>query len=368
MRRIRATSSPDYIFLGVLSLLIIVGFVILASASSDLAKERFGDGYYYLTQQFWHGFLVGIVGFLGGLIFCYRRWERFALILFILSVALLTLVFTPLGVTSGGASRWVEIGGISFQPSEILKITYILYLASWISKNKERRVKFFEGFVPFAAVSGALALLLFKQPTTTTAVLLLAAAVAMYFASGARTIFVFLLVLVAGVGATVLVYTSPYRLERVLTFLNPESADVLREGYHREQTLIAVGSGGITGVGYGKSTTKLHYLPEPIGDSIFAVVAEELGFAGSVTLITLFFILMWRGLAIARKAPDTFGKLAVVGFTVIVALQTFIHIGATSGLLPLTGVPLPFVSFGGTSLAVFMTMAGITANVSRYRR
>lgn len=368
MRRVKPTSGADYVFFGALVLLVIFGFVMLASASSDLAKVRFGDGYYYITQQFIKGLLIGGAGFLLGYFMYYKRWEKWALPLLIGSVVLLVLVFTPLGLTTGGASRWVAIGPVSFQPAEILKLGFLVYMASWIGKNQNRGKRFFEGFVPFMVIAGVVAFLLFRQPATTTAVVLFAASLVMYFMAGARLRFLVLFGFFGALAVGLLIYLTPYRLERVMTYLRPETADVLGEGYHRDQALIAIGSGGLTGVGYGKSTTKLRYLPEPIGDSIFAVVAEELGFVGSSSLIFLFFVLVWRGFMIARRAPDSFSRLLVIGFSSLIGFQAFVNIGAVSGLLPLTGVPLPYISFGGTSLAVFLTMGGIILNVSKYRR
>jgi cell division protein FtsW len=367
-RKVRTTSSPDYVFLGALALLVIFGFVMLASASADVAKITYNDGYYFLKQQVLKGLIPGMAGLLIGFLVCYRRWERVALTFFVLSVVALLLVFTPLGEERGGATRWLGLGDISFQPSEILKIAFVIYLASWMSRGTRRSMSFVEGFVPFVLLAGAIGFILFKQPSTTNAVLLFATALVMYFASGAKLRFLFGFVTLGVVLVAGVVYMTPYRLERVMTFLHPEQTDVLEEGYHIQQALIAVGSGGVTGVGYGKSTAKLYSLPEPIGDSIFAVIGEELGFVGAVGLVVLFFVLVWRGFMIANRSPDMFGKLLVMGLTSLIGLQVFVNIGAVSGLLPLTGVPLPFVSFGGTAMAVFLTMGGVILNVSRYRR
>ena len=368
MRISKPTSPPDYLFLAAIIILVVFGFVMLASASSDLAKDRFGDGYYYIKHQAINGFVIGILGFLTGLLVYYRRWERLAVSLLVVNIILLILVFTPLGLSSKGAARWLEFGSFSFQPSEVLKLTFLIYIAAWIVSGRKRNKSFSEGLLPFVVIVAVIAFILFKQPSTTIAALIFFTSIIMYFAAGARFSFLAIFFALGAIGFSLVVYLTPYRFARIITYIKPESANSLAEGYHINQALTAIGSGGLFGTGYGRSTTKLHYLPEPIGDSIFAVIGEELGFAGSLAFLFLFFFLIWRGFMIVRQTTEKFGKTLVIGFTSIMALQSFVNIGAVSGLLPLTGVPLPFVSFGGTSLAVFLTMGGIILNVSRYRR
>ena len=365
---VRPTSPPDYLFTGVLLFLLIFGFVMLSSASSDLAQVRFGDSYYYIKRQLMNGLGIGLFAFLFASSFYYRRWEKLALPILVVSVLFLLLVFTPLGLSAKGATRWLTIGGFSFQPSELLKFSFLLYVSFWASKHEKRLTGFTEGFLPLLILIGAVGLLLIKQPSTTTFVLIFFATFITYFVAGARLRFLFLLLFVGAVGVSTIIYFTPYRLKRVLTFFHPEASDSLGEGYHINQAMTAIGSGGIFGVGYGKSTTKLKYLPEPLGDSIFAVIAEELGFVGSATLLSLFLFLVLRGLLIARKVSHQFAKLFCVSFSSLLGLQVFVHIGAISGVLPLTGVPLPFVSYGGTSLAMFLLMSGVIINISRYRR
>lgn len=360
-------TSPDYVFIIIVGALVIFGLVMLASASSDLAKEKFGDSYFYLNHQLIYGLSFGILGFILTYFLYYQRFRKIALVLLLLNIAALVLVLTPLGMNIKGASRWLEIGGFSFQPGELIKLTFLIYLASWISKNKSRTQSFTEGLLPFLILLGTVTFLLVVQPSTTTAIILLGAAGLTYFTSGAKIKFIVALLLLAALGFSLLIYMTPYRMERITTFLHPQE-ETLSEAYHINQSLIALGSGGVTGVGYGQSTTKLNYLPEPVGDSIFAVIGEELGFIGSSVVIFLFIGLTWRGLAIARKTPDLFGRLLVVSFISVTAIQAIINIGAISGFLPLTGIPLPFISYGGTALAVFMTMSGIIVNVSKYRK
>lgn len=366
MRRISGyAGKPDYLIILTLIFLTIFGLAMLASASSHLGKTKFGDSYYYLKHQLLYGLGFGILGFAAAYTINYRFYRKIALFLVLGSIALLFLVFTPLGIEAGGAERWLKIGPIIFQPAELLKITFVLYLAAWLSGNKERSKSFLAGFIPFAIIAGAISFLLLKQPATSMTAILIMSALIVYFASGARLSYIAGFLLVGLVIFLLVIYMTPYRLNRVVNFLNPE-IDPLKGGYHLNQALIAIGSGGFWGVGYGQSTTKINFLPEPIGDSIFAVIAEELGFAGALFLVGLFVVLVLKILLLAKKTQDYFGKLALVGFASVIALQTFINIGAISGLLPLTGTPLPFISYGGTALAVFMTIGGMIVNISRY--
>lgn len=362
----RLKSSPDYFFISLIIILVIFGLVMLTSASSDLGKEKFDDSYYYLKHQVTFGLLLGVVGFFFGALIYYRFWERWASWFLLGTIGLLLLVYTPLGLEIGGSERWLNFGAFTIQPGEIIKLTFLVYLSAWLAKKKLRSRSFSQGFIPFLIISGTIALLLFFQPSTTTAVVILGASLLMYFSAGAKIRFLVSAVLLGGIMLMLLIYTTPYRYERLLNYFNPE-ADPLGGGYHINQSLIAIGSGGLTGVGYGKSTTKINYLPEPIGDSIFAVIAEELGFIGSSILIFLFLLLTWRVLMIAKSSPDAFSRYLATSFASLIGLQVFINVGAISGLIPLTGIPLPFISYGGTSLAVFLTIAGIIVNISKWQ-
>lgn len=360
-------TNPDYVFLGFIAILTIFGLVMLASASSDLAKIRFGDSYYYLKHQLLYGFLVGAVGFFVGSVVHYRVWEKLALPILLVGVILLILVFTPLGLKIYGSERWLNIGGVTLQPGELMKLSFLVYLSAWISRNRLRGKSWAAGLMPFLFLVGVVSFLLLMQPSTTTAIIIFGSSLLTYFTAGARFRFLIVSILLCVLAFSIIVYFTPYRLERITSFLNP-TVDELGKAYHINQALLAIGSGGFSGVGFGRSTTKLSYLPEPLSDSIFAVIAEELGFLGSSFLVILFLLFVWRGLNIAKHSTDSFGRLLATGFTSLIGLQAFINIGAISGLLPLTGVPLPFISYGGTSLAVFLTMGGIVFNVSKYRR
>lgn len=366
IRKSRA-GSPDYYFIIILAVLVVGGLVMLSSASSDIAKSRFGDSLFYLKHQLQFGFGLGVLGFFAGLFIALRIWEKLATPFFIVSLIFLALVFTKLGVDLKGSDRWLQIGPVLFQPAELVKLTLFLFLAAWFAKRTARAKEFLGGFLPFSMILGLTIVLIVLQPATTIAVIILFAALMVHLLAGGR-IWHTLFAILAAVGLIAcLIFSTPYRAERIMTYLNPER-DNLGSSYQIQQTLLAIGSGGITGVGFGKSTTKIKSLPEPIGDSIFAVIGEELGFAGSLITVLLFGALVIRGLFIARASSDPFSRLFVVGFVSLVGFQAFIHIGAMVGLVPLTGVPLPYISYGGTALAVFLTMAGIVVNISRYTK
>jgi cell division protein FtsW len=363
----KAGHQPDYVFLFCVALLTLFGLLILSSASSDIAKIKFNDTYYYLKHQVIYGLSLGVAGFLIASRVHFRRFEKLALALLFLNILALVAVFTPLGYSFKGASRWLGLGPFSIQPAEILKITFVIYLGLWLSNKKiNRQTSFWEGYLPFLFICGLLAFLILVQPATTTAIIIMAGGLIVYFVSGARLAYVVGAILLGILALALVVYFTPYRFERVMGFFHPERVSIESNGYHLNQALIAIGAGGPWGVGFGKSTTKFKYLPEPIGDSIFAVIAEEFGFFGALILLGIFITLILRGFSIARNSRDQFGKLIAAGLTSIIAIQTFIHVAAISGLLPLTGVTLPFISYGGTSLAVFLTMAGIIVNISKY--
>ncbi|MBS3903459.1 MAG: cell division protein FtsW [Anaplasmataceae bacterium] len=361
----RNARQPDYFFLGIIILLVIFGLVMLTSASSHLGQARFGDAYYYLKQQLIKGLMVGLLGFFVAYYLNYRNYKKWAVWLLLISLGLLLMVFTSFGVARGGADRWVALGPITFQPSEILKITYVLYVAAWLANARVQRHRHYsQGLIPFLVISGIVGGILIMQPATSTVAILLGAGALMYFVSGAPWRFMVVSFILGVVVLAGLVAVTPYRLERIKSFIS-SGEDSLDIGYHVTQAQIAIGSGQLTGVGYGESIAKISLLPDPLADSIFAVIAEELGFIGSSVLIVLFAILTFKILWMAKRSRDHFAQSILVGFGVIIGGQAFLHMAAISGLLPPTGVPLPFISYGGTALAVFLTMSGIVANISR---
>lgn len=365
IRSANREKSPDYVVVLSTFFLVIFGLIMLTSASSDLGQAKFGDSYFYLKHQLLYGLTIGIAGFVFASKFYYRHYQKLATALLLASITLLILVFTPLGVTSGGATRWINLGPLSFQPSEILKITFLIYIASWLSNKSYRQQHFWGGYIPFLLISGTIGSLLIFQPSTSTAAIIIITGLIIYFSSGAKLSYVFSTLILGLAAFLIISYLTPYRWERIMSFVDPGS-NTQTSSYQINQALIAIGSGGLSGVGFGKSTTKLRYLPQPIDDSIFAIISEELGFIGASILIFVFIALILRSFILSKKAPDEFGRMLLIGFGSLIAIQTFVHIGAISGLIPLTGVPLPYISYGGTALAIFMTISGIIVNISKH--
>ena len=363
------TEKPDYLFVGAFFMLLFIGVVMLSSASAVLSYQKFGTPYYYVIHQILYGLMPGL-----GLLFVasridYHVWRRFVVPLLMVSIGLLVLVFLPgIGYEYGGARRWVHLGPLLFQPSELVKLSFLLYLATWLSSKGAKNIQNFSyGFLPFAVMTGAITLLIILQPDVGTMGVIASIAFTMYFIGGAALPHL-AIAATAGIALIlVLIRSAEYRFKRFMTFLHPE-LDPLGIGYHINQALLAIGSGGIFGRGFGHSRQKFAYLPEVTGDSIFAVVAEETGFVFAVFLIALFVFLAVRGLRIARSAPDEFGTFIAVGIVAWITFQSFINIAAMLSLVPLTGIPLPFVSYGGSAMLVSLTAVGILINISRQGR
>ncbi|KKW22184.1 MAG: Stage V sporulation protein E (Required for spore cortex synthesis) [Parcubacteria group bacterium GW2011_GWA1_51_12] len=353
----------DKIFLMVVLALTVGGLVFLSSASVALSENRFGTIYYFSLRHIF-AILVGAALFLAIQTVPYRFWKKLALPLMAFSIILLSLVlFTSLGFTSGGATRWLSIGPIFFQPSEIAKISLVLFLAWWFDR-KNRADSFLFGFLPTALILSAMGTLLMLQPDLGTFLIIATTALVMYFVAGGSIRYTVLFLLLGVIAFASLALIAPYRFDRITSYLNPE-ADPLGKGYQVRQAAIAIGSGGFWGAGYGSSFQKQGFLPEPIGDSIFAVIAEEFGFLRAMVIPFLFLMLLWRGILAAGATPDFFSKLVVTGIITSIVAQAFVNMGSISGLLPLTGVPLPFISYGGTSLVATFLGIGIVYQIIR---
>lgn len=345
--------------------LVVFGLVMLSSASSVLGFQRFGDSNYYLKKQVISA-LIGLVGFFVALRIDYRYWRKWSVPMMIGTVILLLLVFIPgLGPSLLGARRWISVGPIFIQPSEIAKLTFLIYLAAWFERRDHLLLGHIrEGFVPFLITLGLVAGLVLLQPDLGTTLIIILMSVTIYFSAGGSLKY---LAGLGGIGALLLflaVKLEPYRAQRLTVFLNPD-VDPQGIGYHIRQAWLAIGSGGLFGLGLGRSQQKFNYLPEPAGDSIFAVMAEELGFLFVMLFVAAWLVLIMRGLKIARTAPDRFGQLTALGIITWLGFQAFLNIGALSGLLPLTGIPLPFMSHGGSAMIVSMTAIGVMMNISR---
>lgn len=343
-------------------LLVGMGIVMVYSASSALALERYGSDYYFLKRQA----VFSLMGILVLVAFSYIPFRLYRPLTYpILGAAMVMLAvvaFTGLGVTVGGASRWLQLGPIRFQPSELARLALVIYMAYSMSKKDEQLRDFYVGFFPHFIVAGLFFVLLMAQPDFGSAVVFGALTWIMLFVGGCRLTHLISVILFVAPMAFLFLTQAEYRMRRLMSFLDPwkYTSD---EGYQIVHSLMAFGSGGITGAGVGKGYQKLFYLPEPHTDFIFSVVGEELGLIGVMVVILLYGIMLMRGVQIARNAKDPFGSFLAMGITVTLGLQVCINMGVALGLLPTKGLTLPFLSYGGTSLLINMAAIGIMMNV-----
>ena len=346
--------------------LTLFGFIMVASASNVLAERFSGDSWFFFRHQLLYGGVVGLAVFIVGLFVPYTWWRKVALPGLLVSLVLLVLVFVPgLQVASGGASRWIGLGPITLQPSEVAKLTFILYLAALLEAKGEDIRSFRKSVVPFVLIVGVMSTLLMLQPDMGTLFSILLIAAAMVFSAGFRLRHLALLGLSGVALFALLINVASYRLNRIIVYLHPE-LDPQGIGYQINQALLAVGTGGMWGLGFGRSRQKYQYLPEPAGDSIFAIISEELGLIRTSLLVGIFALMAWRGFMIAQRAPDIFGRLLAVGVTSWIVSQAFINIGSILGVTPLTGIPLPFISYGGSALVSMLLASGILLNISKH--
>ncbi len=344
------------------------GMAMFISASLGVLAKNQKIFYPVLFSQLVLGLGLGLIGMYVTSRLDYKLWRKFSLYIFIGSVLLTTLVFVPaLGLSHGGAERWISLGFVSFQPAEILKFSFVIYFATWLSGVKNKVKDFKYGLLPLFIILSIIALVLLNQPDTKSFILISLTGIAMLFVSDVPLRQIFGLGLILGIFFATLVFFTPYLQERVKTFIDP-AHDARGDSYQIQQSLIAIGSGGVVGRGYGQSIQKFSYLPEAQGDSIFAVLGEELGFIGGTLTILLYCIFAMRGIKIANQAPDLFSRLLTFGIVILVTAQSFMHIASVIGVFPLTGVPLPFMSHGGTSLMVYLFAIGIVLQVSRFAK
>jgi len=361
-----SVAKTDKSLLIISGILLVFGLVVLSSAGVIEGQSKFSSPQYYLIHQILNGLIPGIVLFLIFSKIKYKFWQKIAVPLFLGSVILLIFVFLPkFSIPLKGAQRWLYLGSFSFQPSEILKLSVIIYFAAWFSKREIRVHQWSHSAAPFFTVLGFVSLLLALQPDVGTLSLIILISLAIYFSAGASMKQLMAVVLIMAILFLGLIYFEPYRLNRILTFFNP-SSDIEGRSYHIRQAILGIGSGGIFGVGFGKSQQKINFLPEPVGDSIFVILVEELGLVGAGFLVAMFLALAVKLINIAKYAPDYFSQLLVIGVLFWIVGQAFINIAAVSGLMPLTGIPLPFVSYGGTALAAMLAGLGIVDNISKY--
>jgi len=343
------------------------GLVMLSSATSVLGYNKFNDSYWFVKHQLIYGFLPGLIIFLMLSKVDYRYWKKYATFFYILSLGLLLLVFVPgVGSSLGTGSRsWVRVAGYSFQPAEIVKLLMLVFVAVWLEKRKNKIADFKTVFLPLLLMVAVPSVLLILQPDVGTLMIFLVIIFLIYFAAGASWKHLATVALLGLLGLGALIKVAPYRLQRLAAFLNPE-LDPQGIGYHINQALLAIGSGGWFGLGLGHSRQKFLYLPEVAGDSIFAIMAEELGFVAMLILIILFIWLFISILKVGRRAPDMFGYLLCVGVAVWILGQFFVNMGAMLGVFPLTGLPMPLISYGGTALMINMAAVGLVLSVAKY--
>jgi cell division protein FtsW len=358
----------DKVFFSALIILVTFGIFIFTSASMGLLAREGATFSSVVLNHIFFGLVFGSIAMAITSKISYRTWRKWALPIFAFSLIATLLVFVPhLGFKHGGARRWILIGPFSFQPSEFLKIGYLIYLAGWLSGVKERVSTFRHGTLPFLILTAITGAVMLAQPDTATFGVIFLAGLAMLIIAGGKLRHIAILGVIALIILGGLIIQRPYLKDRVMTFIYP-SRDALGTGYQIQQSLIAIGSGGMFGRGFGQSVQKFNFLPEPIGDSIFAVEGEEFGFIGSIILLILITFVAIRGLKIASKSPDAFGGLLTVGIVILITAQSFVNIGAMLGVLPLSGLPLIFVSHGGTALLFALAEMGILLNISKNSR
>jgi cell division protein FtsW len=348
--------------------LLILGLVMILSASSVTSFATYGSSFRYFQKQLiWAAF--GVVAFIAFARFDYKRLRGVGYIAVVVTALLLLAVLIPgVGITAGGSSRWLGFGALSFQPSEVAKLALILFAADVFSRKDERTLKeFLHSMIPVVPIVGLLAMLIMLQPDLGTTVLVGFIGVGVMFVAGMPLIYLAPIVASGTALATGVAMLKPYMRARLLVFMHPW-ADPLGKGYQTIQSLIAMGSGGFLGVGLGASRQKWAYVPNAHTDFIYAILGEEMGLLGTLVVLGMFAFLAYLGIKVARRAPDRFGMLVASGITVWVTLQALINMGAVSGALPVTGVPLPLVSFGGSSLVITLVGMGILTNIATQSR
>jgi cell division protein FtsW len=363
----KSRHAPDiWLLIPILSLLAI-GMVMVYSAGSVLGFRNYGDSFYFVKRQLlFAGF--GLVAMYITANTEYKVLKGFAKAALIVCFILLVIVLIPgIGVVRGGARSWLGISSFGIQPSEFMKMGMILFLANWLGKENYDISSFTRGLLPPLALIGTAFGLIMLQPDLGTGTVMLGASLMMVYTAGARMKHLLSLGIAGVAGFVGLIAAAPYRLQRITAFLDPWS-DPLGAGYQIIQSLYAIGPGGLGGLGLGMSRQKYSYVPEPQTDFIFSILAEELGFIGGLTVLTLFLILIWRGMRVAMSLPDRFGSYLAVGIVCMVAVQVIINIGVVIGMMPVTGITLPLISYGGSSLTLMLTALGILLNLSRYVR
>lgn len=360
----RSRPSLDLIMLGVTLVLLLIGVVMVHSASTVLSEKNFGDPYYFAKRQVMWATL-GVIGMLLLSRYDYHQLRALAPKLAVAAFLFLVVVLIPgVGKNVNGSQAWLGIGSFGVQPSEFAKLVMVIFLAHFLADSEDRMQSFMRGFLPPLFLSLVAVGLIMLEPDLGQSVVIMGATIILLYAAGARLRHLSTLAGAGLVAFGALVAIAPYRMDRITAFLNPWK-DPLGTGYQIIQSLYALGSGGMLGLGLGQSRQKYLYLPEPQTDFVFSILGEELGFLGAVTILSLFALLIWRGFRTAMFAPDAFGSLLAAGITGMIAVQVLVNVGVVSGSIPATGVTLPFISYGGSSLTLMLAGMGILLNISR---
>lgn len=360
-------STPDFLLIIVTLSLLAVGLIMVYSASAVWAEYKFNDSFFFAKRQLLFAG-VGIVAMFLIMNVDYWTWKSWSKVIIIVCFILLLAVLIPgIGLSRNGSRSWIGVGAFSIQPSEFMKLAMIAFLAKFLTERQRYITTFKHGLAPSLGLVFVAFALIMLQPDLGTGTVMVGTCVVMIFISGARISHFTGLGLLGIAGFIALIASAPYRIKRITSFLDPWS-DPQGSGFQIIQSLYAIGPGGLFGLGLGQSRQKFFYLPEPQTDFIFAIISEELGFVGGSFVILLFALLLWRGIRIALGAPDLYGSFLAVGIIAMIAIQVMINIGVVTGLMPVTGITLPFLSYGGSSLTLMLLAIGVLLNVSRYSR
>jgi cell division protein FtsW len=360
-------STPDFILIVVTLSLLAIGLIMVYSASAVWADYKFDDTFFFAKRQMLFAG-VGILAMFFIMNVDYWTWRTWGKVIIIVCFVLLVMVLIPgVGVLRNGSRSWIGVGAFSIQPSEFMKLAMIAFLAKFLSENQKYITSFRKGLVPSLFLVFMAFGMIMLQPDLGTGTVMVGTAVVMVFIAGAKISHFAMMGLAGLAGFAALVLSAPYRIKRITSFLDPWE-DPLGSGFQMIQSLYAIGPGGLLGLGLGESRQKFFYLPEPQNDFIFAILAEELGFIGGSLVLLLFSLLLWRGIRIALGAPDLYGSFLAVGIVSMIAIQVMINVGVVTGLMPVTGITLPFLSYGGSSLTLMLLAVGVLLNISRYAR
>lgn len=363
----RSQKVPDVFLVGIVLILLTIGVLMVYSSSHVWADYKYNDALFFVKRQLlFVGLGMVAMYFISHV--PYLLWHTYAKVILIICFLLLIIVKIPgIGIVRGGAQSWIGVGAFSIQPSEFMKLGLIIFLAVYLSKHQQKIPSLMKGFIPSLSLVFLAFALIMLQPDLGTGVVLVATCCLLIFVAGAKISHFIGLMFIGGISFVFLIISAPYRIKRITAFLNPWE-DPLGDGFQIIQSLYAIGPGGFMGLGLGNSLQKYFYLPEPQTDFIFAILGEELGFIGGLFVIALFIFLLWRGVRISLLAPDSFSRYVALGVVAMLSIQVMINISVVIGLIPVTGITLPFLSYGGSSLILTLISVGILLNISRHTK